>query len=294
MDAKGITLALVALVGVAPAVDAQQLGCADLNGAYIVSREPTPRYLGFFGSRFAGESVMNEFGTYGSRFNSLSVRNTFGTYGSAFSIYSANNAFTLSPPLIVRSGQFLAFLSVVNSPFSLPLATIDSVCGASFFTATAPLAPIVSPPASTIPALGSPPPASFVLTDAYGGTFSNASRDGEGLQITFGQIDGQRFLIAAAYTYDTSGNQMWLIGAAAVNSASRGPHSIPVVRARGPRFGAGFDPTQVVREPWGTLSVTFDSCDQISLALSPIVPGFDSGTVGLARTLPRTPDARCP
>jgi hypothetical protein len=289
-------LAAIVLVAALPTcAQAQSLGCADLNGAYVVSQESPPRYLGFFGSRFATESIMNEFGTFGSRFNNLSVRNTFGPYGSSFAPFSATNRFTTTPPLIVRSGQFLAFLSTVNSPFSVPLETIDTICGATFFTASAPFAPVVAPPPSAIPPIVvTPPPSSFVLTDAYGGTFANAARGGEGAQITFGQVDGQRFLLLAVYTYDLQGNPMWLFGANPVPSNSRGPHRIDVVRTRGARFGQAFNPADVVREQWGTVSVTFLSCDAVGVVFNSTIAGFGGGEVEMTRVLPRTANAQCP
>lgn len=40
--------------------------CADLDGAYVKAQDGSGKYLGFFGSAFANESIMNSFGLYGS------------------------------------------------------------------------------------------------------------------------------------------------------------------------------------------------------------------------------------
>jgi hypothetical protein len=119
--------------------------CADLDGAYVFSQESTPVYLGFFGSQFSSDSIMNEYGTYGSPYSSLSVRNEYGTYGSPYSslsvrneigtygspysMYSANNDYASAPPKIYKYGVLFAYLttnSLINGGVSL--AAIDSSC----------------------------------------------------------------------------------------------------------------------------------------------------------------------
>ena len=105
------------------------LTCSDLDGASVYSQESTPVYLGFFGSQFASESIMNLYGTYGSQFNALSVRNTYGNYGSPFLTYSANNDYTLTPPKIYKNGIYIAHLTTNNLiQDGYPLSSIDETC----------------------------------------------------------------------------------------------------------------------------------------------------------------------
>ena len=62
---KGIWLLLaivMMILGAREGVSA--LTCSDLDGAYVYSQESTPKYLGFFGSAYATESIMNTYGTY--------------------------------------------------------------------------------------------------------------------------------------------------------------------------------------------------------------------------------------
>ncbi|GAJ15671.1 unnamed protein product, partial [marine sediment metagenome] len=74
------------------------LTCYDLDGSYVYSQESPPVYLGFFGSAYALDSIMNQYGTYGSEYNSKSVRNEYGSYGSEYGMYSANNNYAFYPP----------------------------------------------------------------------------------------------------------------------------------------------------------------------------------------------------
>jgi hypothetical protein len=122
-------LLVLSIVSLLPHENAQAQTCADLEGAYVLSQEFTPVYLGFFGSQFATESINNLFGTYGSEFNALSVRNPFGSYGSEFGSYSANNDFTSTPPAIYKWGDLVGYLTT-NSLIlgGVPLAAIDASC----------------------------------------------------------------------------------------------------------------------------------------------------------------------
>jgi hypothetical protein len=54
-------------------------------------------------------------------------------------------------------------------------------------------------------------------------------------------------------------------------------------RPVGARFGAAFDPSQVLMSSWGTLDVTFNGCDHASLAYASLDTAFGSGTLAPAR-----------
>ena len=127
-----------------PLVTAQT--CAELDGAYVVAQDGTNKYLGFFGSSSAPESIMNRFGSYGAPYLPNSVRNTNGTYGSGVSSYSANNSIAFNPPIIFVNGVARAFLT--TNSFKTPgvaLSTIDNAC--TFFS-PAPIGSVAQPPAA--------------------------------------------------------------------------------------------------------------------------------------------------
>jgi hypothetical protein len=108
------------------------LTCFNLDGAYVIAQDET--YLGFFGGRFASDSINNEFGSYGSQFSTTSVRNQFSSYGSQFALYSVNNEFTITPPGIYKNGILIGYLTRSRFiPGGVSLAEIDASC--SFFSA---------------------------------------------------------------------------------------------------------------------------------------------------------------
>ena len=116
--------------------------CNDLlNGAYLQAQDFSNTYLGFFGNEYASESIMNDYGSYGSSYSSTSVRNEYSQYGSAYTSYSANNPYTSSPPLIIKNGALIGYLTTNTSIASgISLSMIDALCtGFTYsFTATSP------------------------------------------------------------------------------------------------------------------------------------------------------------
>lgn len=126
---------ILLLVFFLPVEKALALTCADLEGAYVYSQEPSPVYLGFFGSDFASESINNTFGSYGSSFSATSVRNTFSSYGSQFGAYSANNSLSSSPPAIYKWGDLIGYLTTNTFIFGgVSLADVDFSC--NFFSSS--------------------------------------------------------------------------------------------------------------------------------------------------------------
>lgn len=157
---------------------AQAFTCGDLDGAYLISQDATPKYLGFIGSRFASESVMNPYGTYGNRYGTNSVRNTYGSYGSPYSSLSANNSYAARPPVIARAGQFLGFLTSNSAAGVLGVRLTDIDASCTNLLSSAPASPVVppslpsyTPPAAVTVPLANGRPAGPVLGGA-GSTFN--------------------------------------------------------------------------------------------------------------------------
>lgn len=110
-DPNGYLTALAAT-----ATAGRSVGCDDLDGAYLLSGESAPRYLGFLGASYASDSVKNTVGTYGSSNSTLSINNPNGVYGVSWgSNYSARSTTATRPPLIVGRSGFLGYLTKNSS-----------------------------------------------------------------------------------------------------------------------------------------------------------------------------------
>ena len=82
-----------------------------LRGASIIAQDPENTFLGKIENEFSSESVFNEFGNYGSEFSSRSIWNEFSSFGSEFSSYSPFNEFASTPPMIIKNGRVIGYLT---------------------------------------------------------------------------------------------------------------------------------------------------------------------------------------
>jgi len=85
--------------------------CGTLNGAIIVAQDSSNTVMGRIANSFDSGSIFNEFGTYGSEFSSESIWNEFSTFGNKFNSDSPFNEFSSSPPMIIKGGKVIGYLS---------------------------------------------------------------------------------------------------------------------------------------------------------------------------------------
>jgi len=103
----------------------------------------------------------------------------------------------------------------------------------------------------------------FWITSRISGTWWNPDRDGEGFLI---DVASDGVVVVSYYTYDTQGNQFWLIGS---GRRSEGTVSMSLYTTDGGIYGADFDPTTVNRHFWGIGTFTFQSCSSGTVDLVP-------------------------
>ena len=94
-----------------------------------------------------------------------------------------------------------------------------------------------------------------------------ATRAGEGFLIDVALDDhGETIIVVAFHTYDSLGNQVWLVGAGQANG---GYAVIDLIIPSGAKWGADFNPDDSSETPWGTGTFTFTSCAAGNIALVP-------------------------
>lgn len=106
----------------------------------------------------------------------------------------------------------------------------------------------------------------FEINNALSGTWYNPDRDGEGFIIDVANAGN---IVISFYTYDNTGQQMWLIGTGDVDG------SVAVIDfyvTEGGFYGSGFDPELVNKAFWGTGIFTFSEC---ATGVVDIMPGLD-------------------
>lgn len=82
--------------------------CAAVDGAKVVSEDG--KFLGTVSSNYDSSSIFNKYGK-GSKYDSDSIWNPYGDYGSKYSQNSAMNPYSSSPPMLIKSGKVIGYLS---------------------------------------------------------------------------------------------------------------------------------------------------------------------------------------
>ncbi|MBX3725780.1 MAG: hypothetical protein KF823_07665 [Xanthomonadales bacterium] len=95
----------------------------------------------------------------------------------------------------------------------------------------------------------------------HAGHWSAPERDGEGWVLEMLAADSA---LLYWFTYDEAGNQRWLTAVGELRSDAEGEYlAFPeLVATRGARFGAAFDPDDVVREVVGNGRLRFEDCER--------------------------------
>jgi hypothetical protein len=102
------------------------LDCRSLEGAIIVADDG--QYLGVVTcNKYDVDGIFNKYGSYGSKYSSTSIWNKYGSYGGKYSPDSAFNKYSSSPPQIVGTAGFLAYLSVNRYAGSAVVDPLDLV-----------------------------------------------------------------------------------------------------------------------------------------------------------------------
>jgi len=134
----------------------------------------------------------------------------------------------------------------------------------------------------------------FVINGGLNGNWwYGPDRRGEGFQLEVVISNGNLTVVATFYTYDTDGNQIFLI---AVGPATGNTADVDVYITEGGLWGGDFDPDLVNETQWGTGSFSFSSCNGAHVSLSPNAQYQALGYTNLAYDLKRNtvPAAPCP
>ena len=124
-----------------------------------------------------------------------------------------------------------------------------------------------------------PPTGSYNIVPCITGSWYLDARDGEGYNIEIWGDDLDPQVLAYFYTYDEAGNQMWLVGSGPANGDTA---VVPVQVTSGPVYGAGYNPADVLREDWGTLTFKFTSKNAGTVVRASTM-GFGTDTVDIVR-----------
>lgn len=128
----------------------------------------------------------------------------------------------------------------------------------------------------------------FAIGPGMTGVWYDPAQPGHGLVIE--SLPGNQ-LLAEWYAFDPAGTQQsWFLGVGSVSGNSAKITSVD--QPTGGRFIPNFDPTKIVHNPWGSLTLTFTDCDHGKVDFASTA-GYGSGSMNLTR-LTRPLGVVCP
>jgi hypothetical protein len=123
-------IVLVLLTGASALAQDYSALIRDVSDARIVGQNRESTFLGKIMSEYNNDSIFNIFGDYGNKDHSNTIWSEFGVFGSPFSLYSALNEHSSKPPMIIKDGKVIGYLttnkSIVGAIDPLLLKSIKS------------------------------------------------------------------------------------------------------------------------------------------------------------------------
>lgn len=120
--------------------------------------------------------------------------------------------------------------------------------------------PDYNPTPSTYPAASQPLPIDGYLS----GSWYDPTHSGEGiLTQVYDQNGTIRTFAATWYTFDSSGRPFWLVAAGSFTIGATSIQNLPVFYRTGGGFAGNFTPP-LAQPSWGTMSVSFPNCNQMT------------------------------
>ncbi|MBT8058636.1 MAG: hypothetical protein KJO33_03510, partial [Gammaproteobacteria bacterium] len=110
------------------------------------------------------------------------------------------------------------------------------------------------------------------------GSYFDPFRNGEGVIVEW-LPDGR--VLVVMFTYDPDGEQMWIYADGPSNGNSAVMNAL--YPAASTSWGSGFDNSEIQLEPWGTITMTWDDCNNVTFEYDSIVPGYGSAERSYAR-----------
>jgi hypothetical protein len=110
------------------------------------------------------------------------------------------------------------------------------------------------------------------------GSYFDLARDGGGIVVQWLSRDK---VLVVFFTYDQSGNQLWLLGIGTPNGKSVTMDAL--YPAQFTSWGQAFDADEVSIETWGTFTLTWTACGAVTFEYDSTIEGFGTATRNYTR-----------
>lgn len=91
------------------------IAISELNGSSVIAQDEKNTFLGKIANEYDSESIFNEYSTYGNSNGSECIWNEFSRLGNGTNSFSPFNDYSSKPPLIVKDGKIIGYLTTNKS-----------------------------------------------------------------------------------------------------------------------------------------------------------------------------------
>jgi hypothetical protein len=120
----------------------------------------------------------------------------------------------------------------------------------------------------------------LIVTKSFTGSWYDPAKSGQGFLLEIINTNNQKKALTTWFTFDTMGNQFWLIG---VGDVIDNTISFEMLMPEGGRFGDLHDSNNVINSVWGNVVIAFNDCNNGTVNWTPLVTGFNSGSMPINR-----------
>jgi len=136
--------------------------------------------------------------------------------------------------------------------------------------------PDYNPTASTYPSASQPLPINGYLS----GSWYDPTHSGEGILTQVYDNDGKTRIFAATwYTFDSAGIPFWLVASGVFNIGATSIPNMAVSYRTGGGFAGNFT-SPAPQQSWGTMSVSFPSCQKMTFSYNGAATAVNGGPAG--------------
>ena len=120
----------------------------------------------------------------------------------------------------------------------------------------------------------------LIITKSFTGGWYDPAKNGQGFLMEIINSNSQKKALTTWFTFDTAGNQYWLIGVGAIENQSI---NFQMMLPEGGMFGDLHNADNMTNTLWGTVKFTFSDCNHGTVSWNPVINGFDSGSMPVTR-----------
>lgn len=132
---------------------------------------------------------------------------------------------------------------------------------------------------------------SFALVDGYmSGNWYDPTKSGHGFTLEF--TDQNNTALAIWFVFGPDGAQNWIYAQGAYDSTTN-TVTLPAVMSTGAKFPPLFKASDVQSTPWGSITFSFNDCNNGAVRWNSVVPGYGTGTMTITR-LTSIRGTKCP